>query len=260
MVDPLRPSAAIADKYQSRLEREIDAMARDLTRQLSKAYRANPPEHFVMYGQDASPAVTLNAAFQRVRRNWLRRFDTLSANLAKYFATAVQDRNERVIRDQMLKAGFTVKRRISRAQNDAFQAIRAENVGLIKSIPEQHLTSVGVLLNQAVQAGGDLKVLTDGLVKQHGVTRRRAARIAHDQNRKATASLQRAKWLELGITRAKWLHSAGGKTPRPEHVAFNGKTYDVAKGHDFDNGEGIVWPGTAINCRCVSVPIIPGLD
>lgn len=72
--------------------------------------------------------------------------------------------------------------------------------------------------------------------------------------------LARSRQLELGITKAKWLHSAGGKTPRETHVAFSGHEYDVAKGVTLEPDEGVVWPGTAIYCRCVSVPIVPGFD
>jgi len=115
-------------------------------------------------------------------------------------------------------------------------------------------------LMQSVQNGRDIEYLTKAIEKRTGITKRRAARIALDQNNKATAVMVRTRALELGVTKARWLHSAGGKTPRPEHVKFSGQTFDLAKGHDFNNGEGVVWPGTAINCRCVSVPIVPGFE
>ena len=113
---------------------------------------------------------------------------------------------------------------------------------------------------QSVSQGRDLAGLTKGLQKIHGVTRRRAQFIARDQNNKATAVMTRARHLELGITKAKWLHSAGGKQPREAHRHFSGQVYDIREGHDFGDGNGPVWPGTAINCRCVSVPIVPGFE
>lgn len=260
LIDPLRPSAALTDRYAKRLDQQIEAMGRDVTRAVAAAYRQSPPEQLVVYGQDVSPAVVLQRAVEAMGRKWSRRFDTLADQLARYFAQSVLTRNDKVLREQMRKAGFTVKFRMTRAMNDAYQAVRAENVALIKSIPEQHMTGVSSLVNQSVQTGRDLGTLTAALTKRTGITKRRAAFIARDQNSKATAVLQRARWLEMGITRARWLHSAGGKEPRPEHVAFSGQIYDVATGHDFNNGEGVVWPGTAINCRCVARPVIPGLD
>lgn len=143
---------------------------------------------------------------------------------------------------------------------DAFNAVKAENVGLIRSIAQQHLSHVETLVMQSASQGRDLAGLTKGLQKIAGVTRRRAVLIALDQNNKATAVMTRARHVELGITHARWLHSAGGKQPRPKHVSFSGQVYDIRKGHDFGDGEGPVWPGTAINCRCVCVPIVPGFN
>lgn len=260
MVDPLRPSAAIRVAFQRRLDTAIDQMGRDVTHAIAAAYKLDPPEHLILYGQDASPTVLLSRAVAAMARKWLRKFDTLADQLARHFATDIKDRNDKQLREQMRAAGFTVRFKATKAMNDAYQAVRQENVDLIRSIPAQHMQGVSSLVMQSVQTGRDLGTLTRELTKRTGITKRRAARIALDQNNKATAVMQRARWLELGITKARWLHSAGGKKPRPEHVAFSGKVYDVARGHDFDNGEGTVWPGTAINCRCVSTPIIPGLE
>ena len=86
-----------------------------------------------------------------------------------------------------------------------------------------------------------------------------AALIARDQNNKATATITRARQEDLGITHAYWIHSNGGKKPRPSHVkAGQEKTvYEVSKGwFDPDEGE-YIWPGMLINCRCVCKAILP---
>ncbi len=62
----------------------------------------------------------------------------------------------------------------------------------------------------------------------------------HDRRRQAV----------LGITHAIWLHSGGGLTPRPAHVAFNGQKFEIAKGA-FLEGKW-TWPGVEIDCKCVS--------
>ena len=90
------------------------------------------------------------------------------------------------------------------------------------------------------------------------MTRRRAILIARNQNNMATATVCKTRQMELGIKKAIWVHSSAGRNPRPEHVAFNGKEYDVAKGAYL---EGVwTWPGREINFRCVSRSIIPGLQ
>jgi SPP1 gp7 family putative phage head morphogenesis protein len=144
------------------------------------------------------------------------------------------------------------------AMRDIIQATVHENVSLIKSIPRQYLTQVEGLTMRSVQSGRDLGFLAKGLQKQFGVTKKRAALIARDQNNKATTMLNRARQTELGITEAIWVHSSAGKKPRPTHVKMNGKRYDVSEGM-YDSHEGrYVLPGELINCRCTSRSVIPG--
>ncbi len=96
--------------------------------------------------------------------------------------------------------------------NNALQATIAENVGLIRSIPEKYFTEVEGLVMRSVARGRDLSYLTDELQKRYGITRRRAALIAHDQNNKATSVMQAARQQSLGITQGVWKHSHAGKT------------------------------------------------
>lgn len=247
----LNPSAALAAAYAKRLEAAVDEMAASVVYWTKAAYR----REIAMDGTRE-----LRAAMRRLGRRWQGRFDALAGELAEYFATSASRRVDTALADMLRKAGFTVRFTLSPAQRQAISGIVQENVALIRSIPSQHFASVEQAVMRSVAQGGRLSDLTRELEQRHGVTRRRATRIAHSQNRMATASLAKARQLEAGITKARWLHSAGGREPRPQHVAFSGKLYDVAKGHDFGDGFGYVWPGTAPGCRCVSVPVIPGFD
>lgn len=259
MLAPVRPSAPIRIKYEARLLALVDEMHTSIVHWIGAEWRRNTPET-VLYGADEDPVKALQAELSELGARWLARFDELSTNLAKYFATAVRDRSDRSLLADLRKGGMSVRFKMTGAMRQAYQAVIAENVGLIRSIATQHLGQVETLVMQSVSQGRDLGGLTKALQKNYGVTRRRAALISRDQNNKATAVLTRARHAELGITQAKWLHSAGGKHPRASHVSFSGKVYDIAAGHDFGDGEGPVWPGTAINCRCVAVPIVPGFE
>ena len=258
---PVRPAAPTRIKNQRKLDALIDEMSRSLLYWLRAAYQAETPAT-VELAQDASASRLLQAAFDKLQARWLRRFDELAPKLADWFATSHKTRVDRSMARDLREGGFTVKFKMSKAMRDAYNAIVDENVGLIKSIGEQHLSNVRVALMQSVQNGRDLEYLTTQLEKRTGITKRRAARIALDQNNKATAVMVRTRALEAGVTKARWVHSAGGKQPRPEHLKAgrDGLIFDLAKGHDFHNGEGTVWPGTAINCRCVAVPIVPGFE
>ena len=252
MLDPVRPNAGLRAAYQRKLESRIEAMVRSVGFWLKAAYRANEPE----MAQDASPAMELRAAVRRMARRWQRDFDKLAPELAEYFARAAADRSDAQLMAMLKNRGMAVRFKATAAQNDAYQAVIGENISLIKSIPQQYMTQVEGSVMRAVQAGRDLDTLTKELAQHSGVTVRRAAFIARDQNNKATAVYNRVRQKELGIKEAIWMHSAGGKTPRPEHVAFSGQRYDIEKGA-FLEGKW-TWPGHEINCRCVSKSVIPG--
>lgn len=250
----MHANAGVEAEYRKRLVALIDEMHNSVLYWLKAAYRANEPE----IAQDASPAFILREAVKKLTRRWQKRFDIAAKGLADYFATAVGQRSDAALKSALKRGGFTIDWTMSRAQNDVLQATISQQVGLIKSIPQQYLSNVEGMVARSVQTGRDLAQLAKDLQHQHGVTKRRAAFIARDQNQKATAALTRARQLEIGITEALWMHSHGGKTPRPSHVAMNGKKYDVAKGMWDADEKAFVLPGQLINCRCTNRPVVPG--
>lgn len=245
-------NVGIEIRYRRRLDAVIAAMSRAVAREIARAWREKPPE----MAEDVSPAAWLRDVVGRLRRTWEDRFAELAMGAGKWVAKASQEHADRAFSAQLRKAGFTVKFQMTRAANDILQASIAENVSLIKSIPSQYFTQVESIVTEGVRIGRDMHVIAQGLEHQLGVTKRRAALIARDQSNKASASILRARQLEVGITEAVWLHSAGGRKPRPAHVAMNGKKYDVVKGA-WDKDEGAwVHPGQLISCRCVSRAIV----
>jgi SPP1 gp7 family putative phage head morphogenesis protein len=251
---PVHPNAGLTVAYQKKIDALVDAMQRSLVYWLTAAYKANPPE----MATDASPAATLRASMNKLSRYWQKRFDDAAPDLAKWFSENAMQRSDGALRDTLKRAGFTVKFSLSREANDVLQATIGENVALIKSIGAEHLSQVEGLVMRSVQQGRDVGTLTEELHQRYGVTKRRAAFIALDQNNKATATVTRVRQQALGITEAVWLHSHGGKEPRKSHQEADGKKFDVKKGMLID-GE-YIWPGQLPRCRCVSRSVIPGLE
>lgn len=249
----VHPNQGLEVAYRQRLDALIEEMQASLVYWLKARYRANPPA----MAQDESAAMAMRRAMGELSRRWQSRFDRAAPDLASYFATAVGQRTDAALKAALKKAGFTVEFKLTREANDALQATIGENVGLIKSIASQHLSDVEGMVMRSVAAGRDLGTLTKDLQARYGVTKRRAALISRDQNNRATAIITRVRQEGLGITEAVWLHSAGGKHPRPSHFAFNGQRYNIAEGALID-GERI-YPGSLIGCRCVSKSVIPGL-
>lgn len=259
---PVRPNAGIEAAYRKRLLRLIDDMHRSLTYWLRAAYRKREPHAAALMAADASPAVALRDAMRRLTRYWMRKFDTAASGLADYFATSAFRRSDATLQAVLDRGGFSVKFRMGRAANDVLQATVAENVGLIRSIAQQHLSRVEGDVMRSVQTGRDLAQLTEDLQRNYGATRRRAELIARSQNNMATATITRVRQAELGITEAVWVHSGGGKEPRPSHVKAGRDQvrYDVRKGWYDPDAEQYIWPGVLPNCRCVSRPVIPGFE
>lgn len=204
------------------------------------------------------PAEELQEAMNDLAVRWQSNFDAMAPKLARYFSKKVSERSDGALRAALKKGGISVDFQMTPAMADVLEGTVQQNVALIKSIPQQYLTNVQGAVMRSVQTGGDLKSLTDYLVEQHGVTRRRAATIALDQNSKASSAMQRARQTELGIDEAIWRHSGAGREPRPKHVAANGTRYKVSEGLPIGDKGQYVWPGEEINCRCVGISIVRG--
>lgn len=260
-LSPVRPSAAIEIAYRRRLDALLDEMHRSLVYWLSARYRVNEPE-IAKLAQDDSPAVNLRNAFRRLARRWTKRFDTLSDDLGRYFAQETAKRSTAALQSMLRKGGISVRFRMSRPMNDVMQATLTQQVSLIKSISAQYLTQIEGSVMRSVQAGRDLGSLTKELEDHYGVTRRRAAFIARSQNNLATASMTRVRQQEAGITEAIWVHSGGGKEPRPTHLKAGKEKvrYSVDQGWWDPAEKKFVFPGELPNCRCVSRPVVIGFS
>jgi len=209
---------------------------------------------------DASPTKELQRTMQKWGDKWQARFDLMAQKISLDFAAKNSQATQISMLAQLKKAGFTVAFRPTRASIEAYKVVAAEQVGLIKSIAQKYHTDVQTQVWQAVKRGGDLKTLSKTLESTYGVTKRRAALIARDQNAKAKATIEAVRLQELGIKQAIWMHSKGGKEPRPTHVAMNNKLYDLDKGMWDSDEQQFVHPGELINCRCVNRPYIPGFE
>jgi hypothetical protein len=210
-------------------------------------------------GDAASPARHLKAAFAKLRRRWEDKFDEASLKLARWFAQSAATRSDERLRRILRDGGLSVRFTPTKAMRDVMEGTVQANVALIRSIPEQYLTQVEGAVMRSVQTGRDLHSLSSDLRHELGVTKRRAAFIALDQNNKATSAMTRARQEELGL-KAVWVHSHAGKEPRPTHLANDGQPYDPAAGW-FDPDPKVrrrIWPGELINCRCFSRSVIPG--
>lgn len=223
-------------------------------------YRDDPPE----MAQDASPAKEMQKRFAAIAKKWQKRWEDGADKIAKSFIKGSYSATESSFRSALRDAGISVKFSMTPAVQDAFNAQVAENVALIKNIPQQYLTQVEGIIQRSYSGGKNLDYMIDGIQKETGVSHRRVVNISKDQSNKAHSTIERARRLELGLEEAAWIHSGGGQHPRPEHVKAGRerRVYSVREGCPIPDEKGRlehIQPGEKVGCRCVSRVVIPGL-
>lgn len=295
LAPPVFPNAGVEAWYRSTLQTLLEGMARDGRQRILDAWRdgepaaadealnllgvfyqseaevkplpplgtqaALPPHRYVI-AQDARPKPSLSLRLERALSKWggiwTRRWDSVSRRIAWDFAARNRNATEAGVKRSLKEAGFTVKWRPGKIERNAFDATVAENVALIKSIPQEFHLDVQQVVWDGVRTGNDLFTVADELQKKYDIAHRRAAFIATDQNHKSKAAMEKAMRLEIGVTEAAWMHSHAGKEPRPTHVAMDQKTYKVAEGMYDSAVDKMIWPGTEPRCRCTDRAKVPG--
>lgn len=244
-------------KYRKVLDGMISDMIGSVEYWLKAGYKKAPPRMLALVdmAEDASPSRTIKRLLDELAKRWIKRFDDAAPKIADAYLKGMFKTSDSAMRQALKDAGWTVDFKMTPAVRDAFNASLAENVGLIRSIPEKYLQQVEGVVMRSYAAGRDLETMTKDLRRLYPVTQRRAELIARDQSNKANAVVNRARQMELGITEAIWMHSHAGKTPRPDHLAANGRIYKIAEGCKI-SGE-YIQPGEEINCRCTSRPVLP---
>jgi hypothetical protein len=257
------PNAGLRAKMEAKLNALVDEMCRSYAYWITRTYKRNAPA----IAADELATTELDRQLRDLGNQWERRFNEAAPWLAEYFATAALERVDGALAKSLSRAGISVKFTMTAHQREVYRALIADLVGLIKSIPSEHHTEVQGLVMRSVTTGRDVGTLAKDLRQRFALTKKRAALIARDQNNKATAVFNRTRQLDMGITRAQWVHSSAGKVPRPEHVSFSRGTHGPpASGPYYDTAKGAyligvwTWPGVEINCRCISKSVLPTMN
>lgn len=245
--------------YQRELLRTIREMNDDVKSEVVSILRSN---HLAAdMAMDANPVSLVRNALRSLASKWLDRFIRQSLPLSESVTEKTVEAVDRGIIASARKDGMTIQMQWTDAMLQKQEAIIAENVSLIRSIPEKYFTEVEGMVYRAVAKGGDRKQLADEIEREfgrrHGITRRRAEFIARDQVRKATSALSAARQQAAGITEGEWVHSGGGNKPRHSHVEAGKerKRFKLSEGCLID-GEYIM-PGELPNCGCTWKPVLP---
>jgi uncharacterized protein with gpF-like domain len=256
----LRPNAGVRQRYQGQMLALIDEMNASIIYWLKAQYRDAPPA--LAMDAKLTPSQDMQKRFRELSKKWKSRWEDAAPKIAEaYLKSSYRSTNSSMMA-ALREAGLSVRFEMTPAVRDALQAKLAENIALIKSIPEQYLNQVEGSVMRSYSSGFNLQKMTSEIVKHAGVTQRRAANIAYDQTNKAHAVIEQARSLELGFTEGEWIHSGGGRHPRAPHVAAGRerRRYKIAEGCPIPNENGeieYIQPGEKPFCRCVFRVVIP---
>jgi SPP1 gp7 family putative phage head morphogenesis protein len=140
----------------------------------------------------------------------------------------------------------------------------AENVRLIKSIPDQYFGQLQGIVSRGLTDGTLAKDMVADIQDLYGVTSRRAQLIARDQIGSLNGMITQKRQMSAGIGVYQWSGSLDERE-RKSHLDREGKYYawpgsgmagKVINGRkvlELINGRA---PGLEINCRCVALPVI----
>lgn len=243
-----RPNAGVRAEYRAELNRLLREARNEVVAAVADYWQTPQP-----VAMDAAHDL-LGRIIDKLIGRWMTSLDTLPQRIAKKFVGQTSAGLDRNLSSALRKSGFTVDLQLTDFTRQAMRESVGMNVGLIKSIPGEYLGDVQKYVWESVEAGFDLKTLTDNLDHAYHIGRNRCKLIARDQANKVHAVMEQARRKELGIKEAIWRHSSAAKEPRKSHVEANGKKFDVEKGMYLD-GKWVL-PGQEINCGCTSRAVI----
>lgn len=239
-------------RYQAALERMVTAMTEATRKDLERYFR----QQWTGDGTVAMDAPSFTAGVSRLLRNLSKRFTGLftdrAGGLAEALNKGVSDATARQLGESLkdVSGGVTLKTNVvSGKVAEVMSAGVRENVALIKSIPAEYFQKIEGDVMRSITTGAGMADLVPAILKHGAETTKRAALIARDQTSKATTAINRARMQGLGIKQFEWLHSGGGKEPRPLHEAYSGQIFDLDNPPVIDERTGERGlPGQLINC------------
>jgi len=253
----LATNFAPADRYSARLKRLVAEMNAAYLREIRNLWKT---DHAAAYfSMDASLASQARILLNSLQRRFAKLFASRAVGIVDQLMGGVDKASSATLHNSLKELSGGLSLKTTAPVGDIVTASTAENVALIKSIPQQYHDRITNLVLRSVQSGenGGLDFLTSEINRFGEVSAKRAEFIAVDQTRKITTAMNRERAVKAGIRKFEWIHSAGGAEPRKLHLRLNGQIFDYDNPPVIDERTGERgFPGQLINCRCTMRPIV----
>lgn len=253
---PIRPNAAITDRYAKALKAIVRQMCAQTEKEILKAF-----------DQHWDTAFTNDASIASQGRITVNKLDNTFASL---FGRKAPELSNKMIEDTLktstkalsnsakdLSGGLQLNFNSTSARlKEMLKAAVNENVALIKSVQSQYHEGVRQAVMRSITTGEGRDAVVKHLNEKEGITLRRAENIARDQTRKVYSSVAREKSKSAGLNKYVWVHSGGGAHPREMHQDLDGQVCDYNNPPIADEDGTTANPGELINCGCFAMPCI----
>jgi len=129
------------------------------------------------------------------------------------------------------------------------------NVGLIKTIPQESLSQMRQLVLEGYRSGKPTTSIVKDIQEVYRLGRSHARLIARDQIAKLNGQIARQQQEDAGVTEYTW-STSGDSRVRPSHRALDGKRFSWNDPPVVDTKTGRrCHPGEDYQCRCVALAI-----
>lgn len=254
----LRVAVSIEIRYQAALNLQIDKMVKETEREVLALFGAFGHDA-TEFAQDASIASQARILMNALMSKFDALFARVAAPIAETMVDQVDRNSETTLKSSLkeLSGNMSFKTDVLTGPlNDVLTATVAENVGLIKRVPEKYLNDIQGMVMRSIQTGE--VNLREELGKYNVSVRNWAKNVALDQTRKAYNGINKGRMQALGVKKFEWVHSQGSNKPREYHKnVLNGNVYsfDDLPIIDKRTGEKGI-PGQLPYCRCTMRPIM----
>lgn len=234
-------------QYNRKLQQIVKLVHDDVNAELVPLVKQQAPEYVADGWSDI-----IAAALRRLLARWTSPFAQKQAqDIAAQFVRTSLDDNLRRSRS----VGIDLYGGNQELQ-DYMSAAAFQNANLIKSIPVQYLEQVQNIVVGNMRQGMRPSYIEQQLVKQFGMTTRRAKLIASDQHAKIQGEINKIRQVNSGIEFFTWV-TAHDERVRHSHVEVAKRDVGFGPGvfrwDDLPIVDGVpTFPGQPIRCRCVA--------
>lgn len=230
--------------YYRQLKQVVQLVREDVDANIVPLVKRLAPEYTADGWSD-----TITSAINQLLTRWLGAFVRRQAETiaSQFVQTAAKD-NARSFAINLYGGDTQLREYLSAASY--------QNAKLIQSIPAQYLERVQNIVMTNMRNGMRPSYIEEALVKQFGITERRAKLIATDQYGKIQGDMNRIRQVNSGIEYFTWITSQDERV-RHSHVEVAKRDVGYGPGvfrwDDLPVVDGVpTFPGQPVRCRCVA--------